>query len=341
MRTLITRTVAAAIFFVLSVLGVLYAMANPLPGDPLAIGNDALTLIGFGGLIINRENLAAVYTGFKTAFNAAFVGVQPMHAQVATTVPSATKTENYAWLGQWPKLREWIGDRQIKNLSTSGYSITNRKFESTVGVPRDDLEDDTYGVFTPLFSEMGYAAATHPDELVFALLAAGDTTLCYDGQNFFDTDHPVGEGTVSNHGGGAGAAWYLLDTSRPLKPLLIQKRREYDLKAMTDAKDESVFMRDEYRYGVDARLNVGFAFWQMAYMSKQTLDAAGYGAARTAMMELKSDEGRPLGVSPKLLLVPPSLEKAALDLIQAERLANGASNTYRNTAQVVVCPWLS
>ena len=42
------------------------------------------------------------------------------------------------------------------------------------------------------------------------LVAAGFTSLCYDGQYFFDTDHPVGPNespaSVSNHGGGAGTA---------------------------------------------------------------------------------------------------------------------------------------
>lgn len=292
-------------------------------------------------MLINRENLATVYTGFKTAFNNAFAGTAPTWNQVATLVPSTAKQENYAWLNDFPRLREWVGDRHIKSLAASGYSLKNKKFESSIGVPRDDLEDDSYGVFTPLFSEMGYAAATHPDELVFALLAAGNTTLCYDGQYFFDTDHPVGGASVANDLGGAGAAWYLLDTSRPLKPLIFQRRKDYMLKAMTAEEDEGVFMRDEYRYGVDARCNVGFGFWQMAVRSKQTLDETNYGAARAAMMAFKSDEGRPLGISPRLLVVPPSLEGAALKLIQAETNASGASNIYRNTAQVLVCPWLS
>lgn len=329
------RVLALCVLSVLAVSGVAWAVANPVP--PPA---DGLALLGLGGLIVNRENLNTVYTGFKSAFATAFAGVAPAWQQIATLVPSATKTEDYAWLGQWPRLREWIGDRQIKNLQTSGYQLTNKKFESSVGVPRDDIEDDTYGVLTPLFSEMGYAAGTHPDELVFALLAAGHTTPCYDGQNFFDADHPVGEGVVSNDLGGAGTPWYLLDTSRPLKPLIFQRRRDYALKAMTDEKDEAVFMRDEYRYGVDARCNVGFGFWQMAVRSAQALDDAGYTAARVALMSVKSDEGRPLGVKPTLLVVPPSLEAAALKLVQAEATA-GASNIYRNTAQVLVCPWLT
>lgn len=323
----------------LAVVGIAFGIATPGAFHQPAAGD--LALLGMGGIIVNRENLNTIYTGFKTAFQGAFSGVSPDWNKVATLVPSATKTEDYAWLSQWPKLREWIGDRQIKSIAASGYQITNKKFESSVGIPRDDIEDDTYGVFTPLFSEMGYAAATHPDELVFALLAAGATTECYDGQYFFDTDHPVGAGTVSNNLGGAGTAWYLLDTSRPLKPLIFQRRKDYSLKAMTDEKDEAVFMRDDYRYGVDARCNVGFGFWQMAVRSGQTLDETNYGNARAAMMAFKSDEGRPLGVKPTLLVVPPALEAAALKLVQAENNAAGASNIYRNSAQVLVCPWLT
>jgi phage major head subunit gpT-like protein len=299
-------------------------------------------VVGFAGMIINRENLSAMYNGFKTAFNNAFSGVAPMWQKVATLVPSTAKTENYGWLAEFPRLREWIGDRQIKSIAASGYAITNKKFESSIGIPRDDIDDDSYGVFTPLFSEMGDASATHPDELVFALLAAGFTTTCFDGQYFFDTDHPVGSGVVSNHGGGAGTPWFLLEVGRPLKPLIFQKRRDYKLVAMTKDDDESVFMRDEYRYGVDARCNVGYGFWQMAYGSKQTLDETNYAAARAAFLSFKSDEGRPLGIGRKIVLVvPPSLEGAALKLVQAEAMANGATNIYRNTAEVLVVPWLA
>ncbi|HWQ09628.1 MAG TPA: Mu-like prophage major head subunit gpT family protein, partial [Holophaga sp.] len=149
-------------------------------------------------MIINQGNLSNLFTGFKASFNEGFRSAQPLWNLVATPVPSTTKSETYSWLGQFPRLREWIGDRQVKNISQSGYAITNKKFESTISVKRDDIEDDQYGVYSPLFKEMGYAAATHPDELVFGLLLLGFASLCYDGQYFFDTDHPVNGSTVSN-----------------------------------------------------------------------------------------------------------------------------------------------
>jgi len=298
-------------------------------------------LIGFGGIIVNRDSLNAMYNGFKTAYNDAFAGVAPMWGKVATLVPSTSKTENYGWLGQFPKLREWVGDRQVKGIAASGYQIINKKYEASIGVPRDDIEDDSYGILTPLFASMGQAAASHPDELVFPLLSAGWTTRCFDGQYFFDANHPVGAGVVSNNGGGSGSAWFLLDTSRPLRPIIFQKRRDYALTSLTDTKDEGVWMRDEYRYGVDARANVGYGFWQMAYGSKQTLDATNFNAAITAMMAYASDDGRPLGITPNLLVVAPSNRAAAKALIEAERLASGGSNTNFKAVELYICPWLT
>lgn len=331
------RHLALAVCGVIAI--VLSAAAFLLPSVPISTADGMM--IAVAGLIINRDSLNAMYNGFKTAYNQAFAGVTPMWSKVATLVPSTNKVENYGWLGQFPKLREWIGDRQVKGIAASGYQITNKPYEASIGVPRDDIEDDSYGVLTPLFSSMGYAAAVHPDELVFPLLAAGFATLCYDGQYFFDTDHPVGAGTFSNSGGGAGSAWYLLDTTRPLKPIIFQKRREYDLTQMTDASDEGVWMRAEYRYGVDARANVGYGFPQMAYGSKQTLDATNFNAAIAAMMAFASDEGRPLGIVPSLLVVAPSNRAAAKALIEAETLASGASNTNFRAVELYVCPWLT
>lgn len=193
--------------------------------------------------------------------------------------------------------------------------------------------------------QMGQDAALHPDELLFGLIALGFTTNCYDGQYFFDIDHPVGpqgqETSVSNFQAGGGSAWYLLDTSKVIKPFIVQKRRAYAFVSKTNPTDDNVFEKNEYVWGCDGRLNVGFGMWQQAYASKAVLDVTNYAAARTAMMGFKADSGKPLAITPKVLLVSPNNEQAALNLVQAESLANGASNVYRNTAQVVVCPWLS
>jgi len=299
-------------------------------------------------MLINASNLKSLFQGFNTSFNKGLEGAQSHHKDVAMVTPSQASEETYAWLGQFPKLREWIGDRVIKNLSAHSYTLKNRTFEDTIRVKRIDVEDDKYGLYGPLMTELGRAAGQHPDELVFSLFAAGFSTVCYDGQYFFDTDHPVKaadgtDGTASNYGGGASAAWYLLDTSRAIKPIIFQERIPYSLQQLTNDSDENVFMRDEYLYGVRARANAGFGLWQLAYASKQTLDATSYAAARAAMMSLKGDEGRPLGIKPDTLVVPPSLEQTALQLIANELIINSGvavSNEWKGTAKLIVTPWL-
>jgi len=291
-------------------------------------------------MVINQAALGAIYKSFSAIFNEAFEGVKPMFERVAMVVPSSVRENTYAWLGAFPRMREWVGDRQIKNLELHSYTIENKDWETTVEVDRNDVMDDAIGVYNPIISELGRTAAVHPDELVFGLLKEGFSTVCYDGQYFFDTDHPVGDGTASNSGGGSAAPWFLLDVSRALKPLIFQSRREVEFVAKDRPDDEHVFMKKKYIYGVDRRDNAGFGLWQLAYGSRQVLDAASYAAARESMMSLRDDEGRPLGIMPNLLVVPPSLEAEAREILLTERDAGGGTNKWRNSAELLVAPWL-
>lgn len=207
----------------------------------------------------------------------------------------------YPFLGQWPGLREWIGDRVIDSLSAHEFTIKNRKFESTVSVPREKIEDDQYGLFGTMFEQMGRVTKQHPDKEVFGLLKQGFSTPCYDKQNFFDADHPTGDEngntiTVSNMQDGTGPIWYLLDTAQPVKPMVWQTRIPYDFQAIVASNDKYVFLKDEYVYGVRARVNAGFGLWQLAYASKAALNADNFAAARQFMAELRGDRGQILGV---------------------------------------------
>lgn len=305
-------------------------------------------------MIINRENLAAFFQGFKAAFQQGFEGTESKFGGVAMEIPSQTSQESYGWLGQFPRMREWVGDRVINNLRLHDFAIKNRKFEVTISVYRDDLADDRIGIYNPIFQELGRTSQEHPDELGFNLLAAGFSTVGYDGQFFFDTDHPViqsdgSTASVSNFQGGSGTPWFLLDTSRAMRPMILQRREPASLSSMVDETDENVFMRDEFIYGVRARYNVGFGLWQLAYASKEPLTADNYEAARLAMQQLKGDQGRPLNVRPTTLVCGPTLEADAMRLLnggsRAVEVTTGVyvalDNEWQGTANVVVSPWLT
>ena len=296
-------------------------------------------------MLTNTESLDLVYRGFSTVYKDSFDKAPSHYAKIAMTMPSAARDETYGWIGQFPNLREWIGPRHVQNLAASTFTILNRKFEQTIAVTRDEISDDQLGIFKPMFAELGRAAKPHPDKLVFELLASGFAANCYDGQFYCDIDHPVLDATgapvaVSNFGGGAAAAWYLLDTSRAVKPIIWQVREDYDFQTVDRPNDPHVFINDSYLYGVRARVNAGFGFWQFAYASKQPLNAANYAAARAAMMSFKADGGFPLGIRPDTLIVPPSLEAVALEIVNTEYGTGGISNPWKGTAELIVTPYL-
>lgn len=295
---------------------------------------------------ITSAALNSLRVGFKTSFQGGLAQAPSDYKRIATVVPSSTREERYGWLSKMPNIREWIGDRVIQNVSESDYLIKNRPFEMTIGVDRDDISDDTLGTYAPLFQEMGLSTAAFPDQLCFPLLNGGFDTKCYDQQYFFDTDHPVldasgAEYTVSNSGGGSGPAWFLMCTKRALKPVIFQERKPFEFVALDNPDDPNVFRKKEFQYGVDGRANAGFGFWQFAYGSKQTLNAANYEAARVAITSMKGDYGRPLGLVPDLLVVPPSLEGAGKSILASQLINGGESNKWAGTAELFMTPWLA
>ncbi len=297
-------------------------------------------------MIINAEALARLYTAFSAVFNAAFQETQTWHERVTMIVPANTRIMDYKFLLDFPMVREWIGDRQIRSLEPKAYQIETKDWEATIEVERNDIEDDQLGLYNPIIAALAQEARKHPDKLVADLMTGGFATACFDGQYFFDTDHPVGAGTASNFGGGTGSPWYLLDTSRAIKPFIFQLRRGVQLVRMDQVEDEQVFMRKKFRYGVDYRGAAAYGLWQMAYASKESLNATNYAAARVAMMSLTNSEGRPLGIKPGLLVVGPSLEAQAREILQAQFIIGDPSsggaktNIWQGTADLLVVPEL-
>ncbi|MFM5618488.1 Mu-like prophage major head subunit gpT family protein [Aeromonas veronii] len=300
--------------------------------------------------IVTPALLQALFTGFKKNFEDAKGEAPAQYTKIATVIKSTTKSNTYGWLGKFPSLRKWVGDRVIESMKAHGYQIVNEDFEATVAVDRNDIEDDELGIYAPLFQEMGLAAGIHPDELCFGLLGAGFTTPCYDGQYFFDTDHPVypkadGTGTpvlsanVVVDAGYQGEPWFLLDTSRALKPVIFQDRKSPQLIAMTKVDDEAVFTRKEFRYGVDCRDAAGFGFWQLAFANKRALTPDNLWDSFSKMREFQADGGRKLGVKATLLVVPPSLEKLATQMLERE-LSNSSSNELKGKLELVVADYL-
>ncbi|GHT92614.1 head protein [Betaproteobacteria bacterium] len=289
-----------------------------------------------------EEKYKAAFITFHADYDAGALEAKPLAPSLALQTRSSTSEEGYAWLAQSSGLREWLGDRQFHALTLSGFTIKNKDFEHTITVSRNDIEDDKIGVLSGAFKMMGYDAASHPDSLLFDLISRGTVEKCYDGRAFFSANHaaptPGNKTATASNVDLANAddtpTWYLLDTTKAIKPFILQTRKDYTFTALDKEGDAPVFMKGENVYGVTGRLNAGFGLWQLAYASSQPLTADNLAAADASMMGLKAPTGKPLGIAANILLVAPSQKSNALKLLNLD------TSEYKGAFELIVCPWL-
>jgi phage major head subunit gpT-like protein len=324
---------------------------------------------------VSAANLTAMFTSFDMAFQRGFEKAPSYYDKICTVVPSAARQNFYGWLGRTTGYREWVGDRILQALTTYGYTLVNRKFEDSVVIARDDIDDDQYGMYAPIIEKLGWDTKVFPNVLVFGMLKAASlgapatigkitvpVPVGFDGVNFFANNHLLSplnpaSATYSNIiTTGAGPNWFLLDCGRPIRPVLYQERRAFAISRMNTLTDERVWNQDEYRYGADGRCNAGVAFPQLALMANTDLgNPANFGAAIAQMRTFKTEDGSPFGSwgSPsndRYLCVPPALEEVARQLLHGDFGAINVAgavggipgtNIYKGECQLIVSEYLA
>lgn len=286
---------------------------------------------------INAGNLAILHQAIDMRFRAGLARTSTPWGTVAMEVPSTTAENLYPYFADLGYIREWVGDRVIQNVSGSDFRIRNREYEETHGIKRTAIEDDTYGIYGALFEQTGQNAANFPGDLVYETLKSGLTTLGPDGQYFFDTDHPVRNTVASNHMGGTGEPWYVVDASKVIKPIIWQPRKKFVLTKLFNETDPNVFFQKQFIWGTDGRGAAGFTpWWQLAFVSRHPLEGESLKATLTAMSSQIGESGKPLKVAGTHLVVSPALQEVAHDLLNKATLAGGETNTMRGRLELVV-----
>lgn len=300
--------------------------------------------------VLTAAEIAAFNTALKARFNKGLAVATEDWKQIGKLIGSNSASNTYAWLSQFPAFKEWVGARTHKTASKQAYTVENRKFENTLDIPREAFEDDNYSMYGDIAESFGQSVIDLKNDLMFSAVPAGFASVCYDGQFFFDTDHPVYPNenatgvatTVSNMQAGILEPWVLLCTGRAPQPFYLQERIVAEFQAKTNAaSSDAVFENDMFSYGGRWRGDAVYGFWQLAFGSKAALDAANFTAAYTAMMKFKGDGNRKLGIVPDTLVVGPDNMAAAEALLKAQQNAAGASNINYNKVKLVISPWMS
>lgn len=289
--------------------------------------------------VVTQALLDALRVTFSDAFKRGQTAAPVIGGFMSTPVPSTTAINTYGFLGDLPIFRKWVGEKRIKEVLEKAYQLLNDPYEATLAIHKHQVADDQLGLYPSIFEGWGGEGAQWMDRLRFQALANGHVTECFDGQNFFDSDHPTYQeagGTWSNiDTTGAVQPWYLLDCSKPLKPLIAQEREAPHFWWINDLMDSHVASTGLMTAYGEARGAVGYTLPFLAYRSTKTLDDDGYIAARDAMMAFTDDNGEPRGIRPTHLVTGISNWQKAKDTFKPN-LTNGESNTLAGEVQIVL-----
>ena len=155
--------------------------------------------------------------GLRSIFISAMMQQQNWVDQIATVVESDGALETYGWMGQVPQMREFLSRRVAASMTDTSYALTNKKFEATIAVKRDDIADDKLGALPIRISQLAARAANHANKMLVEALVNGTSStlgLCYDGTAFFGDSHTArgSSGTQDNKLAGSGTTASALST---------------------------------------------------------------------------------------------------------------------------------
>ncbi len=139
----------------------------------------------------------------QLAFDALYQDVfaQPQQAYVADIFAKKVSTDgkylNIPVTTSYPRLREWVASKAIKDLRAFSQTIEVKPYEATVGIKRLDYECDRSGaVAATLAQHLANAKRGLDDLLVTSYLA--NTAVGFDGVSLLNDSHPFSNSTGDN-----------------------------------------------------------------------------------------------------------------------------------------------
>lgn len=216
---------------------------------------------------------------YTQALNAAFVRgyeatAEPPPIEVAMqTFPTDGKETHLPWLSQPPMMSLWEGYRRYAKLGATDYRIVTEPYSSAFEILNDDLNDIQIPGWSMAAAVLGKNAKVWKTIKSQINLAAGQTTTCYDGSNFFATSHNTGTGnnivtatTVASDATHAMVA--LVVKNNFVKPLIWLEREAPSFK--TDAGTIQSDEARKSRWWASSRGAPAYGFWHDSVLCKFT-----------------------------------------------------------------------
>jgi phage major head subunit gpT-like protein len=123
-------------------------------------------------------------------------------------VDSDGEDEKHEYLSDCPQVSEFKGSRKHTPLLGDSITITNKIYDASIRVSRDNLRRNRTGSMMRQINRLASRAMAFPNKRIVDLIEAGTTDLCYDGESFFGDAHLAKgeEGSQDNLLAGAGTS---------------------------------------------------------------------------------------------------------------------------------------
>jgi len=140
--------------------------------------------------VIGKANLAAAQTAYRAIVMQTFNDTpRDDLSGIVLDVPMTTKTVDLSWVASLGKMREWLGERQVRDIVAKNFTMTAKHYEHTIGMNQDDIDDDTLNQYAPQIRLIAAGALKELDAAASYVLDNNST--CYDGQPLIDDSHPA------------------------------------------------------------------------------------------------------------------------------------------------------
>lgn len=148
---------------------------------------------------INPTNLDIIYRQAFLVWQTALAASPTWWQNVATEMPSASRSVDYAWMDRVPQMRRWIGPRAINSVAAKTRRLVNVPYEETIRLSKWDVKDDMLDMFMLAVQMQAQAAQKWPDVVVAQTIrdatsivsADGTPNLGFDGVPQFSPAHPI------------------------------------------------------------------------------------------------------------------------------------------------------
>jgi phage major head subunit gpT-like protein len=146
-----------------------------------------------GGRSPDAAKIEAAYIGFSTALHNKLNRADALFRMLATVNETDNVLDTQIFLQNNPKMRLWLGDKVLNQYRGESFPVVTKPHEASVMVPKNDIINDRFGLYSGRINSMGDAYNWALDDMVIGAICAGiaGTSLgtTYDGQNLVDTDH--------------------------------------------------------------------------------------------------------------------------------------------------------